>query len=94
MKLAQKHNAKYIDVNAPLTDRDGNLKAEYTIEGMHINRDGYLSILDDVLKQLTNQILVNLLIFVLPVVTDGNNSFFGGNGYGDADQIYSLIFCG
>ena len=53
VKLAQKHHAKYIDVNAPLTDEEGNLKKEYTIEGMHINRDGYLSILDDILKYAT-----------------------------------------
>jgi len=53
MKLAQKHHAKYIDVNAALTDREGNLKAEYTIEGMHINRNGYLSILDDILKYVS-----------------------------------------
>ena len=50
MKLAQAHHARFIDVNAPLTDEEGNLKKEYTIEGMHINRDGYLSILDDVLR--------------------------------------------
>lgn len=49
-KLAQRHQAKYIDVNAPLKDARGNLKAEYTIEGMHIKREGYLVILDEVLK--------------------------------------------
>lgn len=49
-KLAQKHHAKYIDVNTPLKDADGNLKAEYTIEGMHIRREGYLAILDDLMK--------------------------------------------
>ena len=49
-KLAQRKSARYIDVNAPLTDAQGNLKAEYTIEGMHIKKEGYLAILDDVLK--------------------------------------------
>ncbi|MDY4970909.1 MAG: GDSL-type esterase/lipase family protein [Lachnospiraceae bacterium] len=49
-KLAEKHHAEYINVNAPLTDGEGNLKAEYTLEGMHINREGYLAVLDDVLK--------------------------------------------
>ncbi len=53
IKLAQKHHARYIDVNAPLTDTEGNLKKEYTIEGMHINREGYLSILDDILTYAT-----------------------------------------
>ena len=55
MELAQKHHACYIDVNSALKDSDGNLKAEYTIEGMHINRDGYLAILDDVLKYATEK---------------------------------------
>lgn len=49
-KLAKKHHAKYIDVNDGLKDSDGNLKAEYTYEGMHIKPEGYLAILDDVLK--------------------------------------------
>lgn len=53
LKLAQKHHARFIDVNAPLTDAEGNLKKEYTIEGMHINRDGYLAILDDILRYAT-----------------------------------------
>ena len=53
MVLAKKHHARYIDVNAPLTDAKGNLKEEYTIEGMHINRDGYLSILDDIVTYAT-----------------------------------------
>ena len=43
-QLAECCGAEYIDVNAPLMDKDGNLKAEYTIEGMHINKDGYRAI--------------------------------------------------
>lgn len=43
-KLAQKHHAIYIDINAPLKDQHGNLKEEYTIEGMHINEYGYRAI--------------------------------------------------
>ena len=31
-------------MNANLKDDQGRLKAEYTIEGMHINEDGYRSI--------------------------------------------------
>ena len=52
-KLAQKHGARYIDVNAPLKDSNGNLKAEYSIDGMHITPEGYLSILDAVLRYAT-----------------------------------------
>jgi len=49
-KLAQKHGHKFINVNAPLTDKQGRLKAEYTLEGMHINHHGYRAIFDDVMK--------------------------------------------
>lgn len=48
--LAQKHNEMYIDITAPLKDENGNLKAEYTIEGMHINEDGYRSIFPEFMK--------------------------------------------
>lgn len=42
--LADRFGASYIDVTAPLKDENGDLRAEYTIEGMHINEDGYRSI--------------------------------------------------
>ena len=45
-KLAEKHHAKYIDINDPLKDELGNLKAEYTVEGMHIKEEGYRIIFD------------------------------------------------
>ncbi|MBR0228949.1 MAG: lysophospholipase [Clostridia bacterium] len=43
-KLAKELGARYIDVNAPLKDSRGRLKAEYTIEGMHIREEGYRAI--------------------------------------------------
>lgn len=43
-KLAERHGAKYIDVNDALKDDQGRLKAEYTIEGMHIKEEGYRAI--------------------------------------------------
>lgn len=49
-KLAEKHKQRYIDVNAPLKDEQGRLKAEYTIEGMHIKPEGYRTIFDDIMK--------------------------------------------
>ena len=49
-QLAIKHNQRYIDVNAPLKDEQGRLKAEYTVEGMHIKPEGYRTIFDDVMK--------------------------------------------
>lgn len=49
-ELAAKHNQRFINVNAPLTDEQGRLKAEYTFEGMHIKPEGYRAIFDDVMK--------------------------------------------
>lgn len=43
-KLAERHGARYIDVNDALKDGQGRLKAEYTIEGMHIKEEGYRAI--------------------------------------------------
>lgn len=48
-QLAAKHGQRYINVNAPLIDEQGRLKAEYTIEGMHIKPEGYRAIFDDVM---------------------------------------------
>ena len=48
-KLAEKHRQRYIDINANLKDDLGRLKAEYTIEGLHINEDGYRAIYDDIM---------------------------------------------
>lgn len=49
-QIAIRHRQKYIDVNGPLKDEQGRLKAEYTIEGMHIKPEGYRAIFDDVMK--------------------------------------------
>lgn len=50
--LAQKHNAGFLDLNEGITDKKGNLKAEYTIEGMHMYADGYKHVLDALLPVL------------------------------------------
>lgn len=47
--LAARRNRRYIDVNHALKDRQGRLKAEYTIEGMHITEEGYRAIMDDLI---------------------------------------------
>ena len=51
-KMAEELNCTYINVFDCLLDEKGNLKAEYTIEGMHINEDGYRAIYDDILEYL------------------------------------------
>ncbi len=43
-QLAARHGQRYIDVNAPLKDALGRLKAEYTIEGMHLKPEAYRAI--------------------------------------------------
>ena len=48
-ELAEKHGQRYIDINRNLKDDQGRLRAEYTIEGMHINEDGYRAVYDDIM---------------------------------------------
>lgn len=50
MALAQRHRQKYIDINSNLKDKLGRLKAENTIEGMHINENGYKAIYDNIMR--------------------------------------------
>ena len=39
-------------------DEQGRLKAEYTIEGLHINEDGYRAIYDDIMVYVKESITV------------------------------------
>lgn len=50
--LAEKTGGKYYDFNSGITDADGNQKAEYTIEGMHMYGDGYMAVLRQMLPVL------------------------------------------
>ena len=49
-QLAIKHGQKYINVNSPLMDEQGCLKAQYTIEGIHIKPEGYRTIFKDIMN--------------------------------------------
>lgn len=40
-KLAEKYGYHYIDVNKGLTDEEGQLKKEYTVEGIHMYANAY-----------------------------------------------------
>ena len=53
--LAQEKGAQYIDVNDPLKDEQGRLKAAYTIEGMHIKEAGYRAIYPAIKEYLISQ---------------------------------------
>ena len=50
--LAEKHHCTFLNLNAGITDQEGNLKAEYTIEGMHMYANGYKPVLDALLPVL------------------------------------------
>lgn len=39
--LAQEHKITYLDLTEKLSDKKGNLKKEYTFDGLHLNAKGY-----------------------------------------------------
>lgn len=51
-ELAEKIGYEYIDVNEGLTDENGRLKAEYTVEGIHMYANAYNVILNNMIKYL------------------------------------------
>ena len=51
-KLAEEIGATFIDCNAGIKDEKGQMKAEYTIEGMHMYGDGYAPVLEVLLPYL------------------------------------------
>ncbi len=51
-RLAEETGAQFLDLNGGIRDKDGNLKAEYTVEGMHMYADGYVPVLDALLPWL------------------------------------------
>lgn len=51
-KLAEKYGYNYIDVNEGLTDEKGNLKDEFTVEGMHMYPEAYKIVLNNLKKYL------------------------------------------
>jgi lysophospholipase L1-like esterase len=50
--LSEQFGAQFIDLNAPLRDEKGELKEEFTIEGMHMYANGYKPVLDQLLPAL------------------------------------------
>lgn len=50
--LAEQFGAEFLDLNGPLYDERGELKAKYTIEGMHMYANGYQPILEQMLPLL------------------------------------------
>ena len=52
--LAAEFGGEFIDVNRGLTDENGNLKAEFAIEGMHMWANAYEQVLENLLPYLEN----------------------------------------
>ena len=50
--LAEKMGAEFLNCNGGITDDEGNMKPEYTIEGMHMYGDGYYHVLQSLLPTL------------------------------------------
>lgn len=50
--LAEQFGAGFLDLNGPLRDERGELKEEFTIEGMHMYANGYMPILEQLLPLL------------------------------------------
>ena len=51
-KLTREYGYEYIDVNAGLTDEEGFLKAEFTVEGVHMFADAYEIVYQNLLPYL------------------------------------------
>ena len=48
-EYCKNNDVKYIDMYNELVDENGNLKLEYTVDGLHLSTEGY-SVVSDVLK--------------------------------------------
>lgn len=51
MDICAKHQIRFVDLHPILTDRLGQLKAELTIDGLHLKQATYLIWVDDLKKQ-------------------------------------------
>lgn len=51
-KLAEDHGHEFIDVNAGITDENGCLRREYSVDGVHINEEGYEAIFRELKKYI------------------------------------------
>lgn len=51
-ELSKRYDYEFINVNAGLVDKEGNLKKEYTIEGIHLWPSAYFCIFNNLKKYL------------------------------------------
>lgn len=50
--LAEEENVIYVDLTSILADESGNLKAEYTVDGLHPSTKGYQAVAEQILPLL------------------------------------------
>ena len=55
-KLAEETGSGFVNVNKSITNEKGELRAEYTIDGMHMYGDGYYAVLAELLPYLPESI--------------------------------------
>lgn len=51
-ELAEKHGARFVDFNRGIADGSGQLKAQYTVDGMHMYADGYNQVMEQLIPVL------------------------------------------
>lgn len=51
-KLAKEHGYEFININEGLMDEEGNLKEEYSMDGIHMFANGYSVVLNNIKKYL------------------------------------------
>lgn len=51
-QLSEKYHAAFLDLNGPLTDGEGNLKKELTVDGVHMHAEGYDLVMDQLVPVL------------------------------------------
>lgn len=51
-EMAQKEDVRFLDVTDILADENGNLRKDYTFDGLHPNISGYLAVRDSIIAEL------------------------------------------
>ncbi len=54
-RMAERRALGFIDVNSPITDGNGCLKKEYSLDGVHITEEGYEAIFKELKKHLIHR---------------------------------------
>jgi len=54
-QIAQKNNINYIDIHSSFADETGNLKQEFTTDGLHLSEVGYLKYAEVIKLEITDK---------------------------------------